>query len=222
IGNIESGSVSQSYATGNVTATQSGMTFAERAGGLVGNINSGSVRNSFATGNVSSVTNSGGLVGFAGSLVVIENSYSLSNNNSGLIFSGGVISNSYFNQDLLSWPSTKPEARTTAQMKNQSTYVGWDFENIWMMNGSYPKLRAFSLFGMSGAFFIFGAEFGIICEDCILCGVCGLSYECEDCILCGGCKESEGIDSDEEVGDEEVGEEIEGEEVGDEEINIEL
>ncbi|MCL2719534.1 MAG: hypothetical protein FWE14_12225, partial [Lachnospiraceae bacterium] len=211
IGGTRGFDVLRCYATGDVYATR-------WVGGLIGNIESGSVRNSFATGNVNNVTNSGGLVGVTwNSSVVIENSYSLSNNNSGLIFSGGVISNSYFNQDLLSWPSMKPEARTTARMKNQSNYVGWDFENIWMMNGSYPELRAFSSFGMSSVFLIFGTDIEIICDDCILCGVCALSYECEDCILCEGCKGSEDIDSDEEVGDEEVGdEEIEGTNLDDE------
>lgn len=34
---------------------------------------------------------------------------------------------------------------TTEQMKNQSTYEGWDFDNVWYMDEStgYPKLRVF-------------------------------------------------------------------------------
>ncbi|KOS60906.1 hypothetical protein FJQ98_20430 [Lysinibacillus agricola] len=35
-----------------------------------------------------------------------------------------------------------PEARTTAQMKTQENYIGWDFENVWKIKeGEYPRLR---------------------------------------------------------------------------------
>lgn len=34
---------------------------------------------------------------------------------------------------------------TTAEMKKQSTYIDWDFENIWGINGDYPYLRVFGV-----------------------------------------------------------------------------
>ena len=34
---------------------------------------------------------------------------------------------------------------TVAELKQRSTYVGWDFDNVWTINESvsYPKLRCF-------------------------------------------------------------------------------
>jgi len=39
--------------------------------------------------------------------------------------------------------STGGTGKTTAEMKQQSTYVGWDFTNIWGINGDYPFLQVF-------------------------------------------------------------------------------
>ncbi|MBB2482980.1 hypothetical protein H5P36_22725 [Bacillus sp. APMAM] len=33
--------------------------------------------------------------------------------------------------------------KTTSAMKTQSTYVGWDFDNVWSINNDYPQLRIF-------------------------------------------------------------------------------
>jgi hypothetical protein len=35
--------------------------------------------------------------------------------------------------------------KTTAEMKQQSTYTGWDFTNTWGINGEYPYLQVFGV-----------------------------------------------------------------------------
>jgi hypothetical protein len=129
------GIIEQCYAIGNVSAVSD-------SGGLIGQlyISNAIVRNSFATGNVSG-TNSGGLSGstwFSGTR--IENSYSLSNNPNGLNSGSPVIVNSYFDKDLS--VSSKVQGRTTEAMHNQTTYVDWDFDTIWVIeDGYYPYLK---------------------------------------------------------------------------------
>ena len=55
--------------------------------------------------------------------------------------------NSYFDYNKMSkcWPSTgSNDARTTAQLQQQSTFTSWDFSSIWAINegSSYPYLRS--------------------------------------------------------------------------------
>jgi hypothetical protein len=37
---------------------------------------------------------------------------------------------------------TGAEGKTTAEMKQKSTYAGWDFSSVWDISGGYPYLRA--------------------------------------------------------------------------------
>ena len=58
-----------------------------------------------------------------------------------------VCTSSYYNTDITtqSISLSGVTGYTTALMKQQSTYVGWDFENVWYMDeeSGYPKLRIF-------------------------------------------------------------------------------
>ena len=49
----------------------------------------------------------------------------------------------YFDSDVAGFDGDN--GRTTAQMKRQSTYEGWDFVNVWRIDEGrdYPKLRCF-------------------------------------------------------------------------------
>ncbi len=110
--------ITDSYSRGTVTGT-GGYT-----GGLVGrNFFGPSVTNCYATG---AVTGTGGLVGGVDSGATVIDSY-WDTVTSGLATSlGGV-------------------GRTTAEMKDQTTFTGWDFAAIWDMdsaeNNGYPFLR---------------------------------------------------------------------------------
>ena len=64
----------------------------------------------------------------------------------GFTYEGSFITDSYFDIDVaLPTEIYTGQARTTAQMISQSTYVLWDFENVWYIDegNDYPKLRAF-------------------------------------------------------------------------------
>ncbi|MCK4849989.1 MAG: hypothetical protein KAT11_01495 [Phycisphaerae bacterium] len=103
--------VSNSYSTASVTGNS-------LVGGLVGR-NSGTISNSYSTGSVTGNSDVGGLVGA----------------------NAGTITNSYW--DILTSGqigSDGGEGKTTAQMLQKSTYVGWDFVSIWAIDEgvTYP------------------------------------------------------------------------------------
>ncbi len=93
-------------------------------GGLVGWNNGGEVNRTYAVGSVEGNTDVGGLVGL----------------NAG----GDVIASYFDNQTTGLTVSDGGEGRTTEQMKNQTTFVGWDFDDVWRINEgvSYPRLQA--------------------------------------------------------------------------------
>ena len=111
------GTITNSYATGAVTAGIS------TAGGLVGN-NYGTITNSYATGAVTG-KNAGGLVGINNQDDLVSNSYWDINTSGTNLSAGG-------------------EGITTDKMKLPETYEGWDFNDIWGIEGTrnngYPFL----------------------------------------------------------------------------------
>jgi len=96
-------------------------------GGLVG-YNIGSISYSYATGSVSGTNYVGGLVGYAHSAGSISYSY-WDYETSGQTWSGGGI------------------GMSTVEMKQEATFVGWDFVNIWGIKEdiTYPYLQWESL-----------------------------------------------------------------------------
>jgi hypothetical protein len=118
VGSIGSGTISNSYATGSVTGTGG------YVGGLVGSNSYGTISSSYATGSVTGNDMVGGLVG---------------------VGSGGIISYSYYDKETSGQTDTgKGIGKSTAEMKTQGTYEGWDFEGIWetnpVRNSGYPSL----------------------------------------------------------------------------------
>jgi hypothetical protein len=116
--------ISNSHSTGNVTGNQ-------RVGGLVGwNHNDAEIVNSYAVGNVAGETAVGALVGTNNGKIIA--SYALQQTGMDLIGSN--------------WGTTSENSglKTEAQMKEQSTFVGWDFVDIWAIlssvNSGFPHL----------------------------------------------------------------------------------
>ena len=112
------GSITNCYATGAVTGT-------DYVGGLVGS-NKGPITNSYATGRVTGSSDAGGLVEYN--------------------YQNGTVTNSYWDKDKSGMNSSAGgEGKTTAEMKQQATFAGWDFTNIWNIDGSrndgYPFLK---------------------------------------------------------------------------------
>jgi hypothetical protein len=140
------GTIENCFSSSKVT----GSTYA--AGGLVG-ANGGNIQNCYATGAVTGVENVGGLAGWNNSDGGIRYCYA-----TGAVsgtakvggFTGGgtdgTIVLCFWDMDTTGQDYTADSHScygwTTAEMKLQSTYVGWDFENVWSIGSSYPTLQA--------------------------------------------------------------------------------
>jgi hypothetical protein len=155
-----SGIITECYTTGNVHAFSPSVVY---VGGLAGAIwgnatileGKATIVNSYATGNVS-VGNQGGL--YMGGLVgdngynitttIVENCYSTGNvsgtgsNAGGLVgVNRGAVTASYYDSETSGKSDTnRGEPKTTAEMKVQGTFEGWDFDDIWGINAGYPYL----------------------------------------------------------------------------------
>ena len=116
-------------------------------GGLVGaNYGNGTITNCYSTGSVSGYNGIGGLVGSNwGTITNCYSTVSVSEYDCGGGLVGennGNIGNCYFLS--ISGPNNGYGAPLTdAQMKQQSSFVGWDFVNIWDISEgvTYPFLR---------------------------------------------------------------------------------
>ena len=143
--------ISNVYSTGTASArASSGIIAYPEEGTIIENCYSTVECTGYACGGIAAQTN--------GSKAYINNCYSNAYIKYDSIYKGGGIINpsyayndtvtkSYYNKDLT---TTSPELSgvtgcTTEQMKNQSTYEGWDFDNVWYMDETtgFPKLRVF-------------------------------------------------------------------------------
>lgn len=148
-GQTDSGSQIKNLGLENISVTDGDYSYC--LGGLVGINTAGDINNCYSTGPVNAGDHSwlvGGLMGCNDANII--DCYSTGNviGKGSLLDFGGLvgrndanISNCYFL--ITSGPNNglgKP--LTDAQMKQQSSFVGWDFVNIWTMNGaiSYPEL----------------------------------------------------------------------------------
>lgn len=153
------GLITKSYATGKVENIYHGGT-SMMTGGFVGR-NNKIIRNSYANVTVINSSDYGHIGGFAGYvwMATIENCYSIGQviqNTSGA--TEGLIGWDYSETIISSYWDTENSkisqqnfdlgvGLTTAQAKNQSSYIGWDFTSIWNINpaknNGYPYLRVF-------------------------------------------------------------------------------
>ena len=121
------GRVENGYSTGAVVCAG---TNNFEVGGLVGlnfNTTANAVEETYSTGKVTAKgTNIGGLIGSSADPTSVSLSYWSPQTSGQLISSGGT------------------SVATLVLMKTQSTYVGWDFVNVWGINiGGTPYLLAF-------------------------------------------------------------------------------
>jgi hypothetical protein len=148
-------SVSDCYATGAVLGSGG------RVGGLVGYNSWGTVSNCYTTGAVTgSSSDVGGLVGFNSS-GTISNCYAIGAV-TGTGWVGGLVGYNYSDDEEPSKPASVTDSywdtqttgqassagggtgKTTADMKQQATFSGWDFTSVWDILDSYPCLRGFN------------------------------------------------------------------------------
>jgi hypothetical protein len=115
--------ISESYATGPVKTTSSIGSF---KGGFVGILlkdASGSITNCYATGKIIGSESASHLGGFSGSPGNIDSCY-------------------YDTQTTGKNDTIGAAGVSTADMKTQSTFSGWDFDTVWAINADeYPHLR---------------------------------------------------------------------------------
>ena len=134
VGYCYDGTIKNCYSTTNVTNSSTNQ--ADGCGGLVGEqygyYKASSVTSCYATGKVVKTGTSGlgGIVGYRhtgynGTAPIVASYYNLSTTKMG--------------------DKGRGFAVTTAAMKKQNTFLGWDFENIWGMNANinsgYPYLK---------------------------------------------------------------------------------
>ena len=153
VGLLDGATIEQSFSTVRVRVTGTGT--GSQAGGLVGRMqNSSVIANSFSMSDIEG-RNIAGLVGdipntgsnqieysyFAGRLIYDRTE------RPGIAPSSSAleITSSYFDKEVTR-PTVDEEsefARSTRQMRQQSTYEGWDFSSIWGIReqSSYPFLR---------------------------------------------------------------------------------
>jgi hypothetical protein len=147
--------VKTSFSTSNVTGS------GNEVGGLIGSLQSGQVQNCYATGDVTGSNRVGGLVGEALWSASVTSSFS-----NGFVTgqggqTGGLIgrnqqssaTDSYWDIETSGQNSSAGGSpRTTAEMLDESTFSGWDFNNIWSIdpefNDGYPYLTALGGFFM--------------------------------------------------------------------------
>ena len=113
--NKDKATIANCYATGNVSGN-------EKVGGLAGDNWGAAISNCYATGSVSGNSYVGGLVGY--NTATVTNSF-------------------YDRQTSGQSDASKGTPKTTAEMKQQATFVDWDFDIVWGINENqtYPYLR---------------------------------------------------------------------------------
>ncbi|APH38565.1 GLUG motif-containing protein [Methanohalophilus halophilus] len=127
----DSSQIINSYSCANVSSTYHEYNY---VGGLLGsNYNQASVINSYSTGEVTGADSIGGLIGVTSTDATTMASYWDVNTSNLTTSAGG-------------------EGKTTEQMQQQSTFVGWDFTNTWLIEADeYPKFQYTRFAGGDGS-----------------------------------------------------------------------
>jgi hypothetical protein len=129
IGQCDNTTVINCYATGSVVQEES-LVMGD-VGGLIGNINNAEVSSCYATGNVTGGDYSGGLIGNnEGNSTFVSCYY-----NSETCGCSRSIGNDINNQTIT--------GLTTAQMKQESSFQGFDFSSVWTINNgiTFPRFQ---------------------------------------------------------------------------------
>ena len=124
VGYLYTGTISNSFATGNVTGNI-------EAGGLVGDSHGCTISNTYATGLVQGTTDAGGLVGRTNGNTIIENSI-WNTQTTG--------QNTAYGSDDGTGTFNNNNGLTTSQMKDPTNWTGWD-DTVWDFSSYPPKLK---------------------------------------------------------------------------------
>ena len=169
VGQMTGGKISQCYSTGNITTEATEYKGNTYSGGVVAYISGGDVIDCYNTGDIYGEPNSssascyvGGIVGYNNTIGTIKNCYSIGENSgsasSSNLYVGYVcgfnasntIENCYYlgvaNNGSGSGDFSAMYGENVTALKDQSTYVGFDFTNTWTASGNsdypFPELAA--------------------------------------------------------------------------------
>lgn len=145
--NYGNSTISKSYATGSVSGY-------DNVGGLVGeNATYSKITDSYSWGTVSidgvddqvEIFAVGGLVGSNNYKSTVQNCYAVGNVSGTGLYHGGLVGENEIDSLILSSYSLGPDngfgsVVADAEMQIQSTFVGWDFTNTWVLDEGYPYL----------------------------------------------------------------------------------
>ncbi len=151
-GYSKSGDFIESYSEGTVQGNNN-------VGGIAGlTFENAGIHNCYSKSSVTGNHNVGGIAGFFNSYDDgVRHTYfagTVAGNSLRGAFLGdyvaGTVNSNYWDTTLNpglpgagDWEIAEITGKTTAQMFQQNTYIGWDFIALWIINGSYPELRAF-------------------------------------------------------------------------------
>ena len=134
-GHVTSSSITNCYFIGNITSYA--INFNAYAGGISGSISSSSINNCYQIGNISANSSNGNA--YTGGIVGNNNNSSISN----CYYSDYNTINGIGNN--VGGSASNMLALSDVQMKQQSSFVGFDFTNVWAIapnvNNGYPYLR---------------------------------------------------------------------------------
>ncbi len=149
IGEIDGGTVNQSYATGSILGTA-----VPTIGGLIGFNNGAMVGDCYATGAVNGTTDVGGLIGMNNSGAFPVNRCYAVGLVTGLSATGGLVGTSvsgtinasyYDGATTLQIDTGKGTSESTANMQSSALFssFGWDFATlpVWKIVSGYPLLN---------------------------------------------------------------------------------
>jgi len=140
---------SQCVAEGDVTGHNN-------VGGFAGQCYIGRFTDAYAQGSVNGSDYCGGFCGGNYNIANFENVYAVglvTSVNPSLTYSGGLIGYNYGTGNIVSsyydtnttgkTDTTKGTPKTTVEMKQQNTFSGWDFSDIWVIDEgvTYPTLK---------------------------------------------------------------------------------
>jgi hypothetical protein len=131
------GKIENCFSLASVIMSETG----EFAGGFVGDMVGGTIRNCFSVGSISyENTNNPTNRGFVGNITQAGSGFNMSGN-----FWDKQTSGQNTSQGSTDNGSSLPQGKTTAEMKSEATFTGWDFSSIWQIdpdiNNGYPHLK---------------------------------------------------------------------------------
>lgn len=143
--------IEECYNSGNIVSLDN----SSYCGGIAGENMGGSITNCFNIGSITELYYSGGVLGYnyAGTLCNCYNIGDVTNNSSGNVskkvlgnynvFGGFDFDNNYrLGDEHFDYGDAKQ--RTTYELRNEQTFLDWDFASVWTMGGNvcypYPEL----------------------------------------------------------------------------------